>query len=139
MKPEQLANVLNAQRVLRPSSPHFTIYQPQITWVLSIFNRVTGVALSVLLYGFSISYFAFPLVGMPFTGADVVSFVAGMPDAVKIAGKTLLALPFTFHFWNGLRHLSWDTGKLLTIKGCYNSAYFVMGATALSTVGLLFV
>jgi len=139
MKPEQVTDILNAQRVLRPSSPHFTIYQPQITWVLSIVNRGTGVALSVLLYGFSIAYVAAPLVGLPFTGADVVSFVAGMPDAVKIAGKTLLAFPFTFHFWNGLRHLSWDTGKFLTVKGCYTSAYFMMGATALSTVGLLFV
>jgi hypothetical protein len=38
--------ILNKQRLLRPSSPHFTIYQPQLTWLGSIFNRVTGVALS---------------------------------------------------------------------------------------------
>lgn len=38
--------LLNEQRLARPSSPHFTIYQPQITWLLSIANRVTGVGLS---------------------------------------------------------------------------------------------
>lgn len=39
--------ILNEQRLKRPSSPHFTIYQPQLTWVGSIFNRMTGAALSV--------------------------------------------------------------------------------------------
>lgn len=38
---------LNTQRAARPNSPHFTIYQPQITWLASIANRVTGVGLSV--------------------------------------------------------------------------------------------
>ena len=40
-------DILNAQRLRRPSSPHFTIYQPQLTWIGSIANRVTGVALGV--------------------------------------------------------------------------------------------
>lgn len=39
--------ILNQQRLKRPSSPHFTIYQPQLTWVASIVNRMTGVGLSV--------------------------------------------------------------------------------------------
>lgn len=38
--------MLNEQRSLRPNSPHFTIYQPQLTWIGSIANRVTGVGLS---------------------------------------------------------------------------------------------
>jgi succinate dehydrogenase/fumarate reductase cytochrome b subunit len=39
--------ILNKQRIHRPSSPHFTIYQPQLTWIGSIANRVTGVGFSV--------------------------------------------------------------------------------------------
>lgn len=39
--------ILNTQRLARPSSPHFTIYQPQLTWIGSIANRITGVGLSV--------------------------------------------------------------------------------------------
>lgn len=39
-------NLLNKQRSVRPSSPHFTIYQPQLTWYGSIANRITGVGLS---------------------------------------------------------------------------------------------
>lgn len=64
-----------------------------------------------VLYGFAISYVAFPLAGLPFSGADVINLVAGLPEGFKYAGKAVLALPFTFHFWNGLRHLAWDTGK----------------------------
>ena len=44
------AEILDKQRLLRPSSPHFTIYQPQLTWLGSIANRVTGAGLSVCEY-----------------------------------------------------------------------------------------
>ena len=47
LKPEDGTVILNTQRLARPSSPHFTIYQPQLTWIASIANRVTGVGLSV--------------------------------------------------------------------------------------------
>ena len=50
-------NILNKQRLRRPSSPHFTIYQPQLTWISSIANRFTGVGLSVREYSSSISVF----------------------------------------------------------------------------------
>ena len=33
--------------VRRPLSPHLQVYKPQITSALSIFHRITGVALSV--------------------------------------------------------------------------------------------
>lgn len=46
----QNLELLNQQRALRPSSPHFTIYQPQVTWILSIINRITGTGLSVRKY-----------------------------------------------------------------------------------------
>ncbi|KAJ3746930.1 SDHC, cytochrome b subunit of succinate dehydrogenase [Lentinula raphanica] len=135
LKPEDGTTILNKQRLQRPSSPHFTIYQPQLTWIGSIFNRVTGVALSVLLYGFSLAYLVAP---GSFDSTHVIEFVGGLPDAVKYAGKFLLALPFTFHSFNGIRHLLWDSGKFLTVKGAYSSGYAVLGATVLSTVYLMF-
>lgn len=42
--------ILNKQRLLRPSSPHFTIYQPQLTWYGSILNRTTGGALGACMF-----------------------------------------------------------------------------------------
>ncbi|KAJ7798205.1 SDHC, cytochrome b subunit of succinate dehydrogenase [Mycena olivaceomarginata] len=116
LPPSAAVDILNKQRLLRPSSPHFTIYQPQITWIASIANRVTGGALSALLYGFSLA-------------VHVVEFVGTLPDTVKYAGKALLAAPFAFHGLNGIRHLSWDMA---------NTGYAVLGGTAISTVALLF-
>lgn len=68
----------------------------------------THVMAMIVLYGFSLAYLIAP---GTFDSAHIIEFVGGMPDAVKYAGKAILALPFAFHSWNGLRHLSWDMGK----------------------------
>ncbi|KAI0703835.1 SDHC, cytochrome b subunit of succinate dehydrogenase [Cytidiella melzeri] len=127
-------NILNKQRLQRPSSPHFTIYQPQLTWVASIANRITGSGLSVLLYGYALAYLVAP---ETFASANVIELIHGLPEAVKYAGKTILAAPFAFHSLNGLRHLAWDSGRFLSLKGAYSSGYAVLGATAIATVGLV--
>ncbi|KAH7097248.1 cytochrome b560 subunit of succinate dehydrogenase [Auriculariales sp. MPI-PUGE-AT-0066] len=137
MQPAAVNDILNQQRLKRPSTPHFTIYQPQLTWVASIVNRGTGVALSVLLYGFSIAYVVAPYAGMPFDSTAVVETVHQLPEWVKYAGKTLLAAPFAFHSFNGVRHLLWDTGRFLTLKGAYSTGYTMLGATAIGTVVLV--
>ncbi|KAJ6492573.1 SDHC, cytochrome b subunit of succinate dehydrogenase [Mycena vitilis] len=135
LPPAASVEILNKQRLLRPSSPHMTIYEPQLTWIASIANRMTGGALSALLYGFSLAYLVAP---GTFDSVHVVEFVGGLPDAVKYAGKALLAAPFAFHSLNGLRHLSWDMGKFMSIKGVYQTGYAVLAGTAVSTVALVF-
>ncbi|KAG8212839.1 cytochrome b subunit of succinate dehydrogenase, Sdh3p [Butyriboletus roseoflavus] len=146
LPPSASEGILNEQRLKRPSSPHFTIYQPQLTWLGSIAHRVAGGGLSALLYGFSLAYLIAP---GTFDSAHVIEFVAGLPDYVKTSAKVVLAAPFAFHTWNGVRHLAWDMGKcydeadfyrcdlVMSVKGAYNAGYAVLGATALSTVYLV--
>nr|QXO15399.1 succinate dehydrogenase cytochrome B subunit [Pleurotus tuber-regium] len=134
LPPSAATEILNKQRLNRPSSPHFTIYQPQLTWIGSIANRATGGALSALLYGFSIAYLVAP---GTFDSTHVIEFVTGLPDAAKYAGKALLAAPFAYHSLNGLRHLAWDMTKFITVKGAYSSGYAVLAGTAVSTVVLM--
>ncbi|KIK91977.1 hypothetical protein PAXRUDRAFT_830396 [Paxillus rubicundulus Ve08.2h10] len=134
LPPSASDEILNKQRLKRPSSPHFTIYQPQLTWLGSIANRATGGALSALLYGFSLAYLVAP---GTFDSAHVIEFVAGFPDYLKTTAKVFLAAPFAFHSWNGLRHLAWDMGKFMTVKGAYSTGYAVLGATAVSTIYLV--
>lgn len=43
------------KNVKRPTSP-IIIYQPQLTWLMSIGHRVTGATLATLIYGFGIGY-----------------------------------------------------------------------------------
>jgi succinate dehydrogenase (ubiquinone) cytochrome b560 subunit len=61
-----------------------------------------------VLYGFSIAYLVAPTT---FSSANVVEVIAGLPEGVKYAGKAILAAPFAFHSFNGLRHLGWDMVK----------------------------
>jgi len=62
----------------------------------------------IVLYGFSIGYLIAP---GALDSAHVIEFVAGLPEAVKYAGKAILAAPFAFHSLNGIRHLTWDLNK----------------------------
>jgi len=135
LPPSASAEILNAQRLRRPSSPHFTIYQPQLTWLGSIAHRVSGTGISVLLYGFSLAYLLDPTT---FSTTNIVEALSGLPDSVKYAGKAILAAPFAFHSFNGLRHLAWDMGKFVTVKGAYSTGYVVLAASAISTLYLTF-
>ncbi|KDQ15981.1 hypothetical protein BOTBODRAFT_173637 [Botryobasidium botryosum FD-172 SS1] len=129
--------ILNAQRLRRPSSPHFTIYQLQVQMYMSIVNRATGGALSAALYAFSLAYLAAPVVGVPFDTAHIVEFVQTLPEWAKYGAKGALAFPFAYHSISGLRHLTWDLTKMMTVKAALRSGYVVLGLSAVSTVGLM--
>lgn len=45
-----------------------------------------------------------------------------------VAGKFLIAFPFSYHLLNGMRHLIWDTGYNLTIKGINSTGYVVVAS-----------
>lgn len=77
---------------------------------LSIFNRITGSALSGLLYAGSILYLLHPLYPA-LDSAHLLSLVADLPTWFKGSVKLALAGAFTFHSFNGIRHLMWDMGK----------------------------
>jgi succinate dehydrogenase (ubiquinone) cytochrome b560 subunit len=64
-----------------------------------------------VLYGFSISYIAGPVFGMPFDTAAIVNLVQALPSWFVLTGKGLIAASFAFHSFNGLRHLGWDMGR----------------------------
>ena len=88
-----------------------------------------------MLYGFSLAYLFVP---GTFDSAHIVETVASLPESIKYAGKFVLAVPFAFHSWNGIRHLGWDVGKFMTIKGVYGTGYTVLGLTAVTTLWLTF-
>lgn len=116
----------------RPLSPHLSIYQPQLTWVMSIGHRLSGAGLSGLIYAFG----AACSLNLPALTDNLVWLVGAAPVAVVVAGKAMLAGPFVYHLANGVRHLIWDTGRALTLRGVYASGWAVNIITLLST-GLL--
>jgi succinate dehydrogenase / fumarate reductase cytochrome b subunit len=112
----------------RPLSPHLQVYRPQLTSVMSISHRITGLLLSL---------------GMVMVTAWVVALAAG-PEAFS-AMNDLLASPvglvalmlwtasLFYHLLNGIRHLFWDAGWLLELKGAYASGWTVLVLTVVLT------
>ncbi|CAG8777115.1 13965_t:CDS:2, partial [Dentiscutata erythropus] len=132
---DEYNKILNSQRAARPLSPHLTIYQPQITWYMSGFHRVTGGVLATALYGGAIVYAIQGPLGLGLNTDSLVAEIATLPTSLKLAGKFAFAFPFTYHTFNGIRHLIWDTGSALTLKGVYATGYTVLGLSAITTLG----
>ena len=95
---------MNIYKENRSLSPHLRSYKPQITSVISIFHRITGSVLALLLLCSPIcinlvgSFLSFRIVYVLFTYLFLI---------VKLIFYVLLATVF-FHSMNGLRHIMWD-------------------------------
>jgi succinate dehydrogenase (ubiquinone) cytochrome b560 subunit len=126
--------ILVKQRQQRPVSPHLSIYRPQITWILSSFTRITGVALSGGLYLFGFAYLAAPALGWHLETPSMVAAVASWPLIAKIAAKATVAFPFFFHSLNGVRHLSWDLGLGFKNKQVIQTGWAVVALTTASAL-----
>ncbi|KFY42742.1 hypothetical protein V494_02260 [Pseudogymnoascus sp. VKM F-4513 (FW-928)] len=136
LTPADSYQILVEQRRKRPVSPHLGIYRPQITWYASMFNRITGAVLSGSFYLFGIGYLAAPVLGLNLGSASLAAGFAAWPIAAQIATKLTFAVPFTFHFFNGVRHLVWDTGRQFTNKAVIRTGWTVVGLTAASSLYL---
>lgn len=89
----------------RPLSPHLQIYRPEITSVLSIAHRLTGVALSVGTLLLVWWLLATALGGDAFAVAD--GFLGSIIGRILLFGWTFALF---YHLANGIRHLGWDLG-----------------------------
>ncbi|KAK2779099.1 hypothetical protein FQN53_001535 [Emmonsiellopsis sp. PD_33] len=136
--PSDPSQILARQRLNRPVSPHITIYQPQITWILSSLNRITGVILAGSMYIFATGYLLSPLMGWHLESASLAAAFGALPIAAKLGLKFTAALPFTFHGFNGVRHLVWDTASQFSNKQVIRTGWTVVGLTVSSALALAF-
>jgi len=90
----------------QPLSPHLQIYRPQITSVLSILHRLTGVALGVGALLLAWWVIAAAAGAQPFAGAQ--AFLASWLGRLILLG---FSFALFYHLLNGIRHLFWDMGK----------------------------
>jgi len=105
----------------RPLSPHLTIYRPQLTSVLSILHRITGIALLLAVILIVIWFGAVALGPYYFNRIDTVF------DHILVR---LILVSATWAMWyhtcTGVRHLIWDAGYLLETKWINPTAYVVL-------------
>jgi succinate dehydrogenase (ubiquinone) cytochrome b560 subunit len=114
-------------------SPHLGIYKPQITWYGSALNRVTGVTLSGAFYVFGLSYLIAPAFGWHVESASLAASFAAWPAALAIFAKLVASFPFTYHSFNGLRHLMWDMGKGISNKQVQVTGWTVVGLSVVTS------
>jgi succinate dehydrogenase / fumarate reductase cytochrome b subunit len=89
----------------RPLSPHLTIYRWPVTMMTSITHRATGLALSV-----GLVILAWWLISISNGPEGFASFHAVMDTPLGILVLFGLTWSLAFHFFSGVRHLSWDLG-----------------------------
>ncbi len=115
----------------RPLSPHLQVYRPQITSVLSILHRITGViiALGALVIGLWIASVA---AGDPWYG-ELSNFLNSLPGKLLLVIWTLCT---AYHLCNGIRHLAWDFGYGFEISQVYRTGKLVVVFAIVITTGV---
>lgn len=115
----------------RPTSPHLSIYKPQITSITSILHRITGLVLYVG---------ALAVVCWLMLAAYAPSHYAKWYGyANSWAGRMVLLgvlLAFHYHLANGIRHLFWDIGKGYAIRTATRSGWCVVLFTFAATAAV---
>lgn len=115
------------------------IYKPQITWYGSALNRITGCILSGGFYVYGVLYLVAPTLGWHVESAVLAASFAAWPVFLQILTKLTIALPFTYHSMNGIRHLIWDTTSMIRNNQVTQSGWFVVGASVVSALALCFI
>ena len=113
----------------RPLSPHLQVYRPQITSVMSILHRLTGIALAVgtlLLVWWLVAAAA-----GPDSFATVQGFIGSVLGRILLFGWSWALF---YHLCNGIRHLAWDAGWGFDLKTVYRSGWLVVAASAALTL-----
>ncbi|MEE8546137.1 MAG: succinate dehydrogenase, cytochrome b556 subunit [Alphaproteobacteria bacterium] len=116
-------------RVPRPLSPHLQIYRPQLTSVMSMLHRISGVTLvgGTLL----LTWWLVAAVEGPEEFEVVQGVIGSWYGQAVLLGFTLALF---YHLCNGIRHLVWDLGLGLELDAVYRSGRAVIIATVLLTV-----
>jgi len=113
----------------RPISPHLQVYRPQLTSVLSILHRITGVALAV--GTILLVYWLIAAASGPEAFAGAEALIGSWLGRILLFGWTFALY---FHLTNGIRHLFWDAGFGFELKTVYASGWTVVALAAVLTL-----
>lgn len=113
----------------RPLSPHLQVYRPQITSVLSILHRATGIALAV--GTLVLVYWLLAAAAGPDSFAAAQGFVGSFIGQILLFGWSFALF---FHLCNGIRHLAWDAGYGFDLDMATLTGWIVVAAASVLTL-----
>jgi succinate dehydrogenase / fumarate reductase cytochrome b subunit len=113
----------------RPKSPNIQIYRPQLTSILSIANRISGVITSLSAVGLVLWLLAVAAGPQPYAAVhDVLTSPIGQ------IGLIVAIFAFFLHLCGGIRHLAWDAVYGFDLAAIYASGWAVVAASIALTV-----
>ncbi len=115
--------------VRRPMSPHLQVYKPQLTSVLSIANRATGMAITA--GTLMMVWWLVAASEGPRAYAHVQWFASSVLGILVLAGWTAA---LCYHTFAGLRHLAWDAGYGYDLPSVHLSGRVTVIATIAATI-----
>ena len=116
--------------VNRPLSPHLEVYKPQLTSLMSIFNRLTGIALSL-----GTLFLVWQLLAAATGPAAFATFQSLAGSWIGIAVLVGWSISLFYHLLNGIRHLLWDAGWVFDLATTYKTGQaVVVGTVALTLI-----
>ena len=124
-----IARTSDGRLIKRPLSPHLQVYKPQLTSVLSIMHRATGIALSV-----GTILLAWWLIAAATSDASYAAVSGFMRSPIGLLFLLGWIASLWYHFCNGMRHLAWDAGFGFDLPQVHMTGWAVVGATAVLTV-----
>jgi succinate dehydrogenase cytochrome b subunit len=113
----------------RPLSPHLQVYRWQLTSVLSILHRASGVWLS--LGAILLVWWLLAAASGPAAYRIVEAFVRSPPGLLLLFSWTASLF---YHLCNGVRHLAWDCGWGFELKSTYKSGWAVVAVSVALTL-----
>jgi succinate dehydrogenase / fumarate reductase cytochrome b subunit len=129
VKPTKGTNMADVNRGNRPLSPHLTIYRPQLTSITSILVRITGNALIVAAL-MIVWWFVAAATG-PEAFAVANGFVTSwFGDLVMFLSVWAL----WYHTFGGIRHLVWDSGRMLDVEKSELAGQMMIVVSVLMTI-----
>ena len=116
-----------------PISPHLQIYKPQITSILSITHRITGVCLNFLIIFVSLWLLSLSL------GENVYNYFIEFSNTIFM--KLVMSISIfglSYHAMNGIRHIFWDFGFFLNNSSALISGIIVVLSAFVLSILLIF-
>ena len=115
----------------RPLSPHLQVYRPQLTSVLSVLHRATGIVIAIGAIGIAVWIWSLS------AGQGNFDYVNDLLSSVF--GKIILFIwtaCTAYHLCNGVRHLVWDAGYGFELSRAYFSGKLVLAGTVVLTLAV---
>jgi len=116
-----------------PLSPHLQIYKPQITSVLSIMHRITGFSLSFMII-LSIFGLLTIAVGELYYNIFII-YLTSFP--VKLIFFPAV-FGLSYHMLNGIRHIIWDFGFLMSNRQASISGILIITLSILISIYIFY-